>query len=256
MARTVDDAELLLSVLAGFSEADPHSVPVGPLSTLRRGGSNPPRVGVSLDWGYAPVEAQVRSTVSAAIDLMADVLGWRTEEFNPRLGGSMGALLGHGGGRDRSEGVAATTAGIRTQDDSSRCCHAQARMDRRGIASAHVARLALCQQVSRPLRPIRPTRHTNRGGPTLWSSHTGAGEDRRTDRRSTEVDSVYVPVQHDRPPGGVASLRVDRRRPSNRCAARRTAIRQRRPARRMSVVRDGRAVAGPVVAHGLGARGR
>ena len=36
MARTVDDAELLLSVLAGFSEADPHSVPVGPLSTLRR----------------------------------------------------------------------------------------------------------------------------------------------------------------------------------------------------------------------------
>ena len=36
MARTVDDAEPLLSVLADFSEADPHSVPVGPLSTLRR----------------------------------------------------------------------------------------------------------------------------------------------------------------------------------------------------------------------------
>jgi aspartyl-tRNA(Asn)/glutamyl-tRNA(Gln) amidotransferase subunit A len=148
MARTVADAELLLSVLAGFSEADPHSVPVGSLPSLRRGGSTPPRVGVSLDWGYAPVDAQVRNTVSAAADLMANVLGWRTEEFTAPWEDPWDHFL------------ALAVAGIDLKASRQRLPefeqkmtpHVVAALKREwtaeGIASAHAARLALCQHVA------------------------------------------------------------------------------------------------------------
>ncbi|MFD7156602.1 amidase [Kribbella sp. NPDC059898] len=83
LARTVSDAALLLSVIAGPDPRDRHSIPTSDvdwLGCLDR----PPhglRIGFTEDWGYAAVDPEVRRLVRAAARLFENDLGCRVTEF-------------------------------------------------------------------------------------------------------------------------------------------------------------------------------
>jgi len=68
MARTVRDAALLLSVMAGPDERDPMSLPLGSENFARaaEGGIAGLRVAFSPDLGYAPVDPEIRALCGAA----------------------------------------------------------------------------------------------------------------------------------------------------------------------------------------------
>jgi len=86
LTRTVRDAALALSVMAGPSPYDDRSVPY-PLGDLLAAVTGPLdwstlRVAVSEDLGWAPVEPSVRAAFRAAVDALADA-GARVVEAAP-----------------------------------------------------------------------------------------------------------------------------------------------------------------------------
>ncbi|MGW4246481.1 amidase, partial [Nocardia sp. NPDC004722] len=93
LTRTVADAALMLSVLAGPDPRDRHSIPradVDWLGAARAGAERPDtvaglRVAVSLDLGYLPVDPQVRAIVERAVrDVVGERLGCHVETVDPR----------------------------------------------------------------------------------------------------------------------------------------------------------------------------
>ncbi|MEA2756538.1 MAG: hypothetical protein QOJ54_2827 [Aliidongia sp.] len=85
MARTVGDAALLLSAMAG-GEGDPLSSPAdAALATLPEIDLSRLRVAFSEDLGFAPVDDQIRSVFQARCGLFADLFA-ETAERDPELG--------------------------------------------------------------------------------------------------------------------------------------------------------------------------
>jgi aspartyl-tRNA(Asn)/glutamyl-tRNA(Gln) amidotransferase subunit A len=81
IARDVADAAVLLDVLTAFDPADPDSIPM----TLPPPALDPSRalrVAFSLDFGFAPVDPEVRTVVTTAVELMASVLGWEVDQLD------------------------------------------------------------------------------------------------------------------------------------------------------------------------------
>lgn len=86
LARTVEDAALLLSAIAGPDSRDRHSIPTSdvdwieatkiPLGKLK--------VAYSPNWGYLPVDSQVREVVEKAVKVFETDLGCVVEEANPK----------------------------------------------------------------------------------------------------------------------------------------------------------------------------
>lgn len=85
MTRTVDDAALLMSVLAGPDARDRHSVPAGDVDwlTAPRGGVRGLRVAFSEDWGYLAVDPEVREIAARAAEVFASELGCEVERADP-----------------------------------------------------------------------------------------------------------------------------------------------------------------------------
>lgn len=87
IARTVRDAALLLSVIAGPHPLDPTSLPAyaaGWLDAVDRPGDLAGlRAVYSPDWGYARVEPEVRRIVTDLVDRMAGELGLVVERRDP-----------------------------------------------------------------------------------------------------------------------------------------------------------------------------
>ena len=74
IARTVGDAALLLSVIAGHDRRDPGSLPVEHRSFAAKAGRlDGLRIGFSPDFGYTPVVRDVRAAFKRAIDALADL---------------------------------------------------------------------------------------------------------------------------------------------------------------------------------------
>jgi aspartyl-tRNA(Asn)/glutamyl-tRNA(Gln) amidotransferase subunit A len=78
IARSVGDARVLLESMLVFDPGDPDSVPPVALASPAQTES-PRRVAYSLDWGYAPVDPQVRAVLTSALNLMERELGWSIE---------------------------------------------------------------------------------------------------------------------------------------------------------------------------------
>jgi len=89
IARTVRDAALLLSVLAGPDERDPQSLPATgeDFSRAADGGVRGLRVGFSADLGYAPVDPEVRRLTEAAAKRLATI-GCEVEDAHPGFANS------------------------------------------------------------------------------------------------------------------------------------------------------------------------
>ncbi|MEV4605026.1 amidase family protein [Amycolatopsis sp. NPDC049253] len=86
MTRTVDDAALLMSVIAGPDPRDRHSIPTADvdwLATTVGPDLTGLRVAYTADFGYLPVDPAVRRVVDAAARVFADRLGCAVEEVDP-----------------------------------------------------------------------------------------------------------------------------------------------------------------------------
>ncbi len=90
MTRTVGDAALLMSVLAGPDPRDRHSLPAGDVDWLGAVGDDARerlsglRIAFSPDLGYLPVDPQVRAVVGDAVRTFED-LGTTVTEVDPWL---------------------------------------------------------------------------------------------------------------------------------------------------------------------------
>ena len=87
MARTVADAALMLSVIAGPDDRDRHTLPKEEgfdwMKSLK-GDLKGLKVAYTLDWGgYAPVDKRVRKIVTDAVKAFERDLGCVVEEANP-----------------------------------------------------------------------------------------------------------------------------------------------------------------------------
>jgi aspartyl-tRNA(Asn)/glutamyl-tRNA(Gln) amidotransferase subunit A len=94
MTRTVDDAALLMSVLAGPDPRDRHSLPAGDVSWREstRGDVRGLRVAYSADWGYLAVDPQVRDIAARAAAVFARDLGCEVTEADPGWDDPSGAF--------------------------------------------------------------------------------------------------------------------------------------------------------------------
>lgn len=79
MARTVEDVQLLFSVLAGYDAADPFSAPV-PATNYE---ADRTRIGVMVRFGDVPVQTACRDAVLEAAQAFEQA-GFATREFKPR----------------------------------------------------------------------------------------------------------------------------------------------------------------------------
>jgi len=93
MGRTVADAALLLSVIAGPDRRDPTSIcePGAPFADVAARNLKGCRVAWSRDLGMLPVEPAVAEAIERALPLLTD-LGCRVEEAHPDLSGGAEAF--------------------------------------------------------------------------------------------------------------------------------------------------------------------
>jgi aspartyl-tRNA(Asn)/glutamyl-tRNA(Gln) amidotransferase subunit A len=97
MARTVRDAALMLSVIAGPDERDRLSIPTDDIDWLAAAEPRDLkglRVAYSADWGYAAVDPDVRRVVGEAVKVFESDLGCVVEEAHPGFDDPYGAFWG------------------------------------------------------------------------------------------------------------------------------------------------------------------
>ena len=96
MSRTVDDAALMMSVIAGPDPRDRFTLPAAPYDwrETTKGDIKGLRVAFSIDWGYAAVDPEVRSVVTQAAKAFETELGCTVEEANPGWDNPFGAFWG------------------------------------------------------------------------------------------------------------------------------------------------------------------
>jgi len=95
ITRTVEDAALLLSVIAGPDDRDRHSLPEANFDWLTVIGQDIKglKIAYSADLGYAKVDGEVRDLTAKAASVFADQLGCEVVEDHPDLGDLSDAFL-------------------------------------------------------------------------------------------------------------------------------------------------------------------
>lgn len=96
MTRTVADAALMMSVLAGPDPRDRYTLPAAPYDWTQTvtGDIKGLKVGFSIDWGYAAVDPEVHRLVTAAAEAFETDLGCTVEEVDPGWEDPFGAFWG------------------------------------------------------------------------------------------------------------------------------------------------------------------
>ncbi|MFC0241798.1 amidase [Rhodopseudomonas telluris] len=96
MSRTVADAALMMSVIAGPDPRDRFTLPEAPYDWREtvKGDLKGLKVAFSIDWGYAAVDPRVREIVTAAARVFETELGCFVEEAHPGWSDPFGAFWG------------------------------------------------------------------------------------------------------------------------------------------------------------------
>jgi aspartyl-tRNA(Asn)/glutamyl-tRNA(Gln) amidotransferase subunit A len=96
MSRTVADAALMLKVIAGPDPRDRLSIPAADFDYVQatRGDIRGLRIAYSEDWGYAPVDPEVRRVVSDAVSVFERDLSCSVERANPGWSDPAGVFWG------------------------------------------------------------------------------------------------------------------------------------------------------------------
>jgi aspartyl-tRNA(Asn)/glutamyl-tRNA(Gln) amidotransferase subunit A len=94
LSRTVADSALMLSVISGPDSRDRYSLPKAGFDWMEviKGGIKGLKVAYSADWGYAPVDPEVRRVVGEAVKVFERDLGCTVEEANPGFEDPYGAF--------------------------------------------------------------------------------------------------------------------------------------------------------------------
>jgi aspartyl-tRNA(Asn)/glutamyl-tRNA(Gln) amidotransferase subunit A len=95
LSRTVADAALMMSVIAGPDSRDRHSLPESNFNWMDvlRGDLKGKRVAYSPDWGYARVDTEVRDVVSKAVRVFEKDLGCNVEIAHPGFTNPLGDFV-------------------------------------------------------------------------------------------------------------------------------------------------------------------
>jgi len=86
LATTVDDVAFVMAALAGPDPRDRHTIPSGDvdwLAATREPDLRGLRIGYTPDFGYLPVDPEVRAAADRAAELFAAELGAKVERFTP-----------------------------------------------------------------------------------------------------------------------------------------------------------------------------
>jgi aspartyl-tRNA(Asn)/glutamyl-tRNA(Gln) amidotransferase subunit A len=97
LSRTVADAALMLSVIAGPDDRDRHSLPHAAFdwqAAAAGGKLEGLRVAYSPDWGYAPVDPEVRRVVEEAVRVFERDIGCIVETAHPGFADPYRAFFG------------------------------------------------------------------------------------------------------------------------------------------------------------------
>ena len=187
MSRTVANSALMLSVIAaGPDMRDRFSLPKPDFDWNEEAEPRSLkglRVAYSPDWGYAPVDPEVRRLVGEAVKVFEQDLGCIVEEANPGLGGSGPTLLDAGRGRDRSYRYAQDDRGPRERGVA-----ASGRARQEGVDGQ---RLHRCQDRPQDGRQqdvalhaaLRPAAHADARRSAIPRARAGPGDHRRQDGR-------------------------------------------------------------------------
>ena len=94
LARTVADVALVMSVISGPDPRDRLSIPDADVDWLRspQGGVSGLRVAFTPDWGYAPVDPEVRDIATRAARVFERQLGCRITDASPGFADSSDAF--------------------------------------------------------------------------------------------------------------------------------------------------------------------
>jgi aspartyl-tRNA(Asn)/glutamyl-tRNA(Gln) amidotransferase subunit A len=244
LTRTVADAALVLSVIAGHDDRDRLSIPSDDVNWLHAidGDLRGLRVAYSPDLGYAAVDPQVRDVVDRAAGVFERDLGCVVERADPgwadpyesfwgvvmnesdlvglrRLADSLGDRMSpHLVDVLRTEWTAEP---VHQRGDG-----AQGRLQRR---------LAL-------LPRLRPAADPDARRARFRARHPGPDHDRRAGRRAVLLVVVHLPVQPDRPTDRLRSRRLHPGRAAGRATDHRPPARRRPRAPRLRGVRGRRAL--------------
>jgi aspartyl-tRNA(Asn)/glutamyl-tRNA(Gln) amidotransferase subunit A len=95
LSRTVADAALMMTVIAGPDDRDRLSLPEANFSWMEvlKGDLKGKRVAFSPDWGYAAVDPEVRDVVARAVKVFERDLGCTVEVANPGFDNPLGPFV-------------------------------------------------------------------------------------------------------------------------------------------------------------------
>jgi len=96
LSRTVADSALMMTVIAGPDDRDRHTLPAADFDWMEvmKGDLKGLKVAYSPDWGYAPVDSEVRAVVDKAVEVFERDLGCNVEIAHPGWEDPMGAFWG------------------------------------------------------------------------------------------------------------------------------------------------------------------
>ena len=133
MSRTVADSALMLKVITGPDPRDRYSIPAADFDYVdaTKESIKGLRIAYSEDWGYAPVDPEVRRVVSEAVKVFETDLGCTVERANPGWEDPFPPFLDHRRRRQRPHRNASHDEGAREGDVAASRRPAAAGMDRR-----------------------------------------------------------------------------------------------------------------------------
>ena len=256
MTRTVKDAALMLSVMAGPDERDQYSLPTDGAGYVRAlgGGLKGLRVAYSATLGIAPVvDPEIAAATARTARLLREV-GCRVETVRPTWPSPYECW------RDTFFGGIATRLipylDRRSEIDPGLLAIVE---EVKGLAAdavrAGVARPSrLVAARAGLLREVRSAALAHGGQPAAAHRRVLRDGDRRQEGGARGRQRLHVPLQHDRPASRHRAVRLHAKRTADRAADRRPPLRRRQRAAGLGGAGTAAPVGGPASAGGLTAR--
>jgi aspartyl-tRNA(Asn)/glutamyl-tRNA(Gln) amidotransferase subunit A len=244
MTRTVADAALMMSVLAGPDPRDRHSLPPGDIDWLGAPDSDLGglRIAFSADLGYLAVDPEVRAIATRAAAVFEKELRCVVEQADPGWPDPFDAFWGL---------VVADTdlTGMRAMVDEHGAEMSPHLIDlltrpwtAEALTDAATMRRKVVNTMWRFILDYDTAADPHPCGAAVPGAHAGTRDDRRPDGARHIVARLHLPDQHDRPARGDRPRRVDHVVPARRAADRRAAPGRRRGAEGLGRLRTGRTV--------------
>jgi len=214
LSRTVADAALMLSVIAGPDDRDRYSLPTPEFDWMDvlTGGISGCRVAYSSDWGYAAVDPEVRAVVGRAVRVFEDDLGCVVEEANPGWDNPFEAFWATVASESDLTGLRRRLEEVGADNMT------PYPMDRGAVHGCAACPQGRQQQDVALYAQLRPTAHPNAGGTAVRSRHPGPRDDRGQEGRADRVVALYLSAELHRATRGKHSCWFHCRRPANRPA--------------------------------------